>query len=87
MPLWKGSSWPRGSDRRWRKVRGAAHLAREPLCRLCLAGKRVVAATGVDHIVPLAKGGAKYDPENLQSLCTDGKTGMSRLSRMTQTII
>jgi hypothetical protein len=64
MPNWRGSTWPSGSDRRWRRVR-AAHLAREPLCRLCWAGKRVAAAVTVDHIVPVAEAPhRKYDPDN-----------------------
>ena len=39
-------------------------MAREPLCEEC--GKP---ATDVDHIVPRSRGGAPFDPANLQSLC------------------
>lgn len=43
-------------------------LAREPLCAECKQGGMVVAASEVDHIIPLADGGTN-DPENLQALC------------------
>jgi 5-methylcytosine-specific restriction protein A len=38
-------------------------LAREPNC---FCGEP---ATAVDHVVPVAEGGADLDPANLQSLC------------------
>ena len=53
---------------RWRAIRNA-HIAAEPLCRSCAKRGLVVAATEVDHIEPLHKGGAT-DSDNLQSLCT-----------------
>ena len=40
----------------------------EPLCRDCLAEGRVVRATVLDHIVPLALGGSDMD-ENIRALC------------------
>lgn len=59
----RGSRLPR-----WRVKRNAAFrrrvLARDVLCRLC--GER--AATEVDHIVPLARGGADNDG-NMQGVC------------------
>ena len=48
-----------------------AHLRRRALerdgyrCRACGRAGRLEA----DHVVPLDKGGAPYDPENLQALC------------------
>lgn len=45
------------------------HIASEPLCRMCAAEGKLVSATEVDHIQPLAQGGAQFDPANLQSLC------------------
>ena len=39
-------------------------LAVQPRCQGCGA-----VATEVDHITPLADGGAELDPANLQSLC------------------
>lgn len=76
MMLWKPPAlnastrygWPKGSDRRWRKLRAQA-LNTEPRCVLCLREGRLTAATTVDHIVPISEGGAKYDPTNCQSLC------------------
>ena len=46
-------------------------LRQEPLCRMCQAKSppRVTAATIADHIVPLAKGGAVHDINNLQPVC------------------
>lgn len=48
---------------RWLRVR-KRQLAREPLCRECGAP-----ATDVDHVKPRSRGGAPFDPANLQSLC------------------
>ena len=39
-------------------------LRRSPLCVKCGQG-----ASQVDHIVPIRKGGARLDPDNLQPLC------------------
>jgi 5-methylcytosine-specific restriction endonuclease McrA len=58
---------PRPYDARWRIIR-AAHISREPLCRHCLLAGYTVAATEVDHIVPLSHGGTHAEA-NLQSLC------------------
>lgn len=53
--------------RRWQKIR-AMQLAREPLCRHCAQRGETTAATQVDHIVRLKRGGTHH-PSNLQSLC------------------
>ncbi len=53
----------RGYDRTWQRLRLLV-LRGEPLCRQC--GK---AASQVDHITPIRKGGARLDPVNLQPLC------------------
>lgn len=69
MP-WKPPSVGKGRspyDERWKRIR-AQTLQAEPLCRLCLAAGRTVAATIVDHIVPLADGGT-HATANLQPLC------------------
>ena len=51
--------------RRWR----SRLLASAPLCAHCAAEGRTVAATELDHIVPLARGGALMDESNVQPLC------------------
>lgn len=43
--------------------------AEEPLCRACQVRGEDRAGEEVDHIVPLARGGAPFDRENLQHLC------------------
>ena len=62
-----GTAAERGYDHAWRKRR-AAHLAGEPLCRMCLTNGRVVAATVADHIVP-HRGDRALFMGALQSLC------------------
>lgn len=47
-----------------------AHLAAHPLCAMCNARGRTVAATVADHIVPVVTAPERrLDPDNLQSLC------------------
>jgi 5-methylcytosine-specific restriction endonuclease McrA len=60
--------WPKGSDRRWRKLR-ARKLADEPRCERCLAKGMVTMATEVHHVLPISQGGGKYDWNNLESVC------------------
>lgn len=63
-----------GYDRQWRALRLRV-LREEPLCRQCQR-----AASQVDHILPLTKGGSN-DRDNLQSLCASchsTKTGTER---------
>jgi len=57
----------RGYDRRWQNMR-LAILASEPLCRHCERLGRTTAATEVDHIHRLTRGGT-YEMSNLQALC------------------
>ena len=57
----------RGYGATWRRKR-RRHLLIEPLCRTCKAQGRVTEANTVDHIIPLARGGAD-DESNYQSLC------------------
>jgi 5-methylcytosine-specific restriction endonuclease McrA len=52
--------WPKGSDRRWRKLR-ARKLADEPRCEPCLTKGMVTMATEVHHRKPISQGGGKYD--------------------------
>ena len=72
------SAAQRGYGRQWRAAR-LQHLAREPLCRACLAEDQTTPATVVDHIEPPE---SPTDPlfwrtSNWQSLCKrhhDAKT-------------
>lgn len=54
----------RGYDAQWDKV-SKMYRQDHPLCEKC----GVSLSQEVDHIVPLSKGGAKYDHDNLQALC------------------
>ena len=53
---------------RWRRLRDY-FIARHPLCAECLKNGVITPAVIVDHIVPIAEGGAELDESNLQSLC------------------
>jgi 5-methylcytosine-specific restriction protein A len=55
--------------KRWRELR-ANQLAREPLCRMCMADGIITAANVCDHITA-HKGDDRlfWDPVNFQSLC------------------
>ncbi|WP_280301958.1 HNH endonuclease signature motif containing protein [Nocardia neocaledoniensis] len=67
-PAWtssRNSYTGSGSTRRWRRVR-AAKLAADPVCER--PGCRRLAVE-VDHIIRVSRGGDRYDPANLQSLC------------------
>ena len=52
----------------WRKLR-AIKLDENPMCEECARSGRLTPAQMVDHIVPINKGGAELDLDNLQSLC------------------
>lgn len=52
----------------WRALRDDI-LRTEPLCRECKKQGRVKAATTVDHIIQVRKGGKMFDRNNLQPLC------------------
>ena len=62
------SQWHVDNRYRWAKV-SAAVLRSEPLCRICASRGIVMAATSVDHIVPLRERGAEWDRDNHQPLC------------------
>jgi len=57
------------NSRKWRKAR-KAYLDANPLCVNCQAIDVVCVANVVDHIVPINKGGEKFDESNFQSLCS-----------------
>ena len=68
QPDERPNSHQRGYCGNWKRLR-LTHLAREPLCRMCLKANRYTSASEVDHILPLAAGGERFDSNNLQSLC------------------
>lgn len=75
----RGNTTQRGYGWRWQRAR-AAHLRKEPLCKVCLP--QVVAARAVDHIVP-HRGDMTlfWDRNNWQSLCVschNAKTARER---------
>jgi 5-methylcytosine-specific restriction protein A len=81
-PAFEGSTHP-GNTSQWQKLHDAK-LTHNPMCEW--PGCRRVADT-VDHIVPLAEGGARYDWDNLQSLCNphhDQKTTQDALRGKTR---
>lgn len=66
-PAYEGSTHPSGNDRRWQAARDA-QLRDHPYCQWTEQPCPRL-ATDVDHITPLAEGGDRYNPDNLQSLC------------------
>ena len=52
----------------WRRLRQHV-LAAHPLCGDCATAGRTTAATEVDHVVPISRGGAALDEANCRSLC------------------
>lgn len=69
-PAWQGSTHPSSNDRRWQAV-STAYLREHPLCEWPGCPRL---ADWPDHIVPLAEGGDRYDPANIQALCTQHHT-------------
>jgi 5-methylcytosine-specific restriction endonuclease McrA len=62
-------AWEDGSDTRWRRFRLTILDRDKWLCTLKLdpcTGK----AEDVHHIIPLSRGGPKYDPKNCASACS-----------------
>ncbi|WP_236732126.1 HNH endonuclease signature motif containing protein [Mycolicibacterium peregrinum] len=65
-PAWEGSTHDSGNDRQWQAARDA-YLATHQMCEWPTGCIRL--ADIVDHVIPLAEGGAKYDPRNFMALC------------------
>ena len=57
------------TSRQWRKLRQYV-LHRQPICVHCVQKNRYTTANTIDHILPINKGGAIWDIENLQALCS-----------------
>lgn len=64
----------------WRKLR-LVKLEQQPLCEECLKHDRHTPAQMVDHIVPINRGGAPLDLQNLQSLCNSCHNSKSARER------
>jgi 5-methylcytosine-specific restriction endonuclease McrA len=61
-------AWEKGSDTRWRRFRVTILERDRWHCTVKLKGC-TGRAEHVHHVVPLARGGAKYDPGNCTSAC------------------
>ncbi len=76
----RGSSAQRGYDSKWKKAR-AQFLRDNPLCAMCQAKGRFVAARVVDHKLPFRRADGSIDRHlqwsrsNWQSLCTPCHSG------------
>jgi 5-methylcytosine-specific restriction protein A len=65
----RGSSTERGYDRDWRRLR-ALVLLEEPLLPVMCEQGKLTPGREVDHLIPIAAGGDRLCPGNLQPLCT-----------------
>lgn len=68
----RASTTARGYGWDWQKLRNQ-YIAQNPICcdPLKLHPNRVIPATDVDHVIPLAQGGARLEWSNLRSLCRE----------------
>ena len=64
----RGSRQARGYDADWERVRELVLERDGHACQVRGRGCRGTATT-VDHVVPLARGGARLDPANLRAAC------------------
>jgi 5-methylcytosine-specific restriction protein A len=65
---------------RWRAAR-AAFLRINPLCVACYSLGSLVAARVVDHVLPIKRGGERFDASNLQALCVSCHNRKSQADR------
>ena len=56
------------SGRPWRRVRDRIMRRDSYLCQTCRRRGKIVAATEVDHVLPVAQGGTDH-PDNLAAIC------------------
>lgn len=71
------AGWEGGSDTRWRTFRASILRRDRYLCTIRGEGcttNAPLAGGHVDHIVPLAMGGQKYDPANARAACSHCNT-------------
>ena len=69
---------------RWQKLRARVRREEKGLCRACDENGFTSDGKIVDHIIPVWKGGDKWDRDNLQLLCIDcekDKTHQERIER------
>lgn len=69
----RGSTYERGYDADWRRVRVIVLGRDDYRCQLRLTGCTGLATTA-DHIVPLSAGGERLDLRNLQAACSHCNT-------------
>ena len=55
---------------RYQKFRDS-YKKRYPLCAECKRNGRIYPGDELDHIIPVSKGGAKYDEANVEHLCRE----------------
>ena len=68
-PEHEKSGSERGYGAKWERF-SQNYRRKHPFCRFCEQdGFECVPAECVDHIIPISDGGARFDPENCQSLC------------------
>ena len=68
------------NSKSWRNL-AKSHKKRNPLCVICLETEVLTPVKITDHIIPIDKGGDKWNENNLQSLCTfhhNQKSGRSK---------
>lgn len=65
---YQSSNDPFYQTKEWKAFR-RNYLNTYPLCTICDEHDEVVEATVLDHRIPINKGGAKWDYNNLQGLC------------------
>jgi len=68
------------STHTWRKIRLQILERDQYVCQIRRKGCTEI-ATQVDHIVPVTKGGAKYDPRNLRASCLKCNNGRINRTR------
>lgn len=75
-------------DAIWKQVRARAIASKDPICALCgnpidmEAKPYTPLACEVDHIIPVSRGGAPYDIDNLQ--LTHHKCNRQKSNRLRQ---
>lgn len=72
-------------SRKWKDRVRPSKINRDPLCEICLERDEFKDATEVDHIKPVSAGGAPYDMDNLQSLCSSCHSRKSAKERHMKT--